>query len=151
MNRSFLFTFLLLGSLASAENATTAQQVEARKNALEVAGAFGNAGFKLRDGHWASPIKKGEVKLIQVNLYAGNEYYFSAAFVGPAKKVALSIYDETGAPIAIDEPYEDKAIVMMRGILAALEKHNKVQIVVEAIEAAVRLSHRYIPARHLAD
>lgn len=107
MNRSFLFTFLLLGSLASAENATTAQQVEARKNALEVAGAFGNAGFKLRDGHWASPIKKGEVKLIQVNLYAGNEYYFSAAFVGPAKKVALSIYDETGAPIAIDEPYED--------------------------------------------
>jgi type VI secretion system protein VasG len=32
-----------------------------------------------------------------------------------------------------------------------MEKHHKVQILDEAIEAAVRLSHRYIPARQLPD
>ena len=40
---------------------------------------------------------------------------------------------------------------MMRGIASPLEKHHRVQILDEAIEAAVRLSHRYIPARQLPD
>src|SRR5216110_3091800 len=40
---------------------------------------------------------------------------------------------------------------MMRGIMAPLEKHHKVQILDDAIESAVRLSHRYIPARQLPD
>ena len=51
----------------------------------------------------------------------------------------------------MDEPSETKAILMMRGIASPLEKHHKVQILDEAIEAAVRLSHRYIPARQLPD
>ena len=38
-----------------------------------------------------------------------------------------------------------------RGVAAVLEKHHKVEILDEAIEAAVRLSHRYIPARQLPD
>ena len=53
--------------------------------------------------------------------------------------------------VKIEEPSETKAILMMRGIVAPLEKHHKVQILDEAIEAAVRLSHRYIPARQLPD
>src|SRR6266403_340098 len=53
--------------------------------------------------------------------------------------------------VKVDEPSEAKAILMMRGIVAPLEKHHKVLILDEAIEAAVRLSHRYIPARQLPD
>jgi type VI secretion system protein VasG len=53
--------------------------------------------------------------------------------------------------VKVEEPSEDKAILMMRGITAPLEKHHKVLILDEAIEAAVRLSHRYIPARQLPD
>src|SRR5258707_488389 len=51
----------------------------------------------------------------------------------------------------VEEPSETKAILMMRGIVAPLEKHHKVLILDEAIEAAVKLSHRYIPARQLPD
>jgi type VI secretion system protein VasG len=40
---------------------------------------------------------------------------------------------------------------MMRGLTAILEKHHGVRILEEAIESAVRLSHRYIPARQLPD
>src|ERR1700751_1506794 len=53
--------------------------------------------------------------------------------------------------VKVEEPTETKAILMMRGIVAPLEKHHKVLILDEAIEAAVRLSHRYIPARQLPD
>ncbi|HXI52102.1 MAG TPA: type VI secretion system ATPase TssH [Candidatus Saccharimonadales bacterium] len=53
--------------------------------------------------------------------------------------------------VKIEEPSEEKAILMMRGITAPLEKHHRVQILDEAIETAVRLSHRYIPARQLPD
>ena len=53
--------------------------------------------------------------------------------------------------IQIDEPDEAKAILMMRGVASTMEKHHKVQILDEALEAAVRLSHRYIPARQLPD
>jgi type VI secretion system protein VasG len=53
--------------------------------------------------------------------------------------------------VKIDEPEEDKALLMMRGIVTALEKHHRVQILDEALEAAVKLAHRYIPDRQLPD
>src|SRR6266404_8223032 len=53
--------------------------------------------------------------------------------------------------VKVEEPSETKAILMMRGIVAPLEKHHKVLILDEAIEASVKLSHRYIPARQLPD
>jgi type VI secretion system protein VasG len=40
---------------------------------------------------------------------------------------------------------------MMRGVTSTMERHHKVQILDEALDAAVRLSHRYIPARQLPD
>ncbi|WP_318764224.1 type VI secretion system ATPase TssH [Aminobacter niigataensis] len=53
--------------------------------------------------------------------------------------------------VKIDEPDEAAAILMLRGIAGVLEKHHQVQILDEAIETAVKLSHRYIPARQLPD
>lgn len=53
--------------------------------------------------------------------------------------------------VQVDEPDEPKAILMMRGVASTMEKHHRVQILDEALEAAVKLSHRYIPARQLPD
>jgi type VI secretion system protein VasG len=53
--------------------------------------------------------------------------------------------------VKIDEPEESKAVLMMRGIVSTMEKHHRVQILDEALEAAVKLSHRYIPDRQLPD
>ncbi|HSF92929.1 MAG TPA: type VI secretion system ATPase TssH, partial [Paracoccaceae bacterium] len=53
--------------------------------------------------------------------------------------------------VVVDEPSPTKAIMMMRGIASMLEKHHKVQVLDEGIEAAVNLSARYIPARQLPD
>ena len=53
--------------------------------------------------------------------------------------------------VQVDEPDEPKAILMMRGVASTMEQHHKVQILDEALEAAVKLSHRYIPARQLPD
>src|SRR5690606_25976844 len=53
--------------------------------------------------------------------------------------------------VQVAEPGEEKGILMMRGIVSTMEKHHKVQVLDEAVEAAVKLSHRYIPARQLPD
>jgi len=53
--------------------------------------------------------------------------------------------------VQVDEPSEEKAILMMRGVASVMENHHQVQVLDEALEAAVRLSHRYIPARQLPD
>ena len=53
--------------------------------------------------------------------------------------------------VQVEEPSEHKAILMMRGVASTMEKHHQVQILDEALEAAVKLSHRYIPARQLPD
>jgi hypothetical protein len=71
-------------------------EVAARKAALDLAGAFSNEGFKMRDGHWSGTIKPKEHALIAVNLYAGNQYWFSVGATEPAKKISVNVYDETG-------------------------------------------------------
>lgn len=53
--------------------------------------------------------------------------------------------------VVVEEPSPAKATMMMRGIASMLEKHHKVQVLDEGIEAAVNLSARYIPARQLPD
>src|SRR4051794_5843907 len=53
--------------------------------------------------------------------------------------------------VKVEEPTEDKAILMVRGVASILEKHHRLQVLDEALEAAVRLSHRYIPGRQLPD
>ena len=53
--------------------------------------------------------------------------------------------------VQVLEPGEEKTILMVRGVASTLEKHHRVQLLDEALEAAVKLSHRYIPARQLPD
>lgn len=53
--------------------------------------------------------------------------------------------------VKVDEPGEAKCILMMRAVMVPFEKHHRVQVLDEAIEAAVRLSHRYIAGRQLPD
>ena len=54
-------------------------------------------------------------------------------------------------PIFVGEPDVKTAAVMLRGLVAPMEKHHKVRVTDEAIVAAVNLSNRYIPARQLPD
>src|SRR5487761_600694 len=52
-------------------------------------------------------------------------------------------------PVKIDEPTEAKALLMMRGVVSVMEKHHRVQVLDEALEAAVKLAQRYEPDRQL--
>jgi type VI secretion system protein VasG len=53
--------------------------------------------------------------------------------------------------VKVEEPDEAKGVLMLRGVVSVMEKHHRVQILDAAIEAAVKLSHRYIPDRQLPD
>jgi len=98
MNRLVVIAFLAAALLLPPHlrAAESDQEVEAHKAVLDLAGAFTNDGFKMRDGHWTGTLKTGEHALIAVNLYAGNQYWFSVGAVQPAKKVEVAVYDETG-------------------------------------------------------
>ena len=105
---SSLLALAFLGASVPAPGLATDEEVAARQVALEVAGAFQNDGFKLRDGFWSGRLEKGATKVIQVNLFAGNEYWFVLGAVAPAKKVLISVFDESGQPVEC-EPYEGDA------------------------------------------
>ena len=86
--------------LAATAWAETDDEVEAHKQVLDLTGAFTNDGFQLRDGHWAGQLKPQDRAVIAVNLYAGNQYWFSAAAAtDKAKKIAVDVYDESGKPM----------------------------------------------------
>ena len=53
--------------------------------------------------------------------------------------------------VKIDDPSPEDAVLILRGIRHKYEEHHKCEYTDAAIEAAVRLSHRYITARHLPD
>ncbi|KVR77356.1 type VI secretion system ATPase TssH [Burkholderia ubonensis] len=53
--------------------------------------------------------------------------------------------------VQVSEPEEDAALTMLRGLAAKLEAHHRVLVFDDALQAAVNLSHRYIPARQLPD
>jgi hypothetical protein len=80
----------------------TDAEVQARKDALDLAAAFSNDGFKVRDGHWCGVVKPHDHSLLAVNLYAGNQYWFSAGATEPAKKIGVSVYDETGKQVTTE-------------------------------------------------
>ena len=88
--------------LAVSAHADTDAEVNARKNALDLAGGFTNDGFKLRDGHWCASLNPQDHTLIAVNLYAGNQYWFAVGATDPAKKIAVNVYDETGKRLTTD-------------------------------------------------
>ncbi|KVD80058.1 ClpV1 family T6SS ATPase [Burkholderia ubonensis] len=53
--------------------------------------------------------------------------------------------------VQVSEPEEDAALTMLRGLAEKLEAHHRVLVFDDALQAAVNLSHRYIPARQLPD
>jgi hypothetical protein len=92
--------FLAAAALSRAESD---DEVEAHKQVLDLTGAFTNDGFKLRDGHWAGQLKPKDRAVIAVNLYSGNQYWFSAAAANDkAKKIAVDVYDESGKPMTTE-------------------------------------------------
>jgi len=103
MNRSLLIPLsVLVLAIGVTARADTDAEVDARKDALDVAAAFSNDGFKIRDGYWCGTVKPHDHSLVAVNLYAGNQYWFSASATEPAKKIAVSVYDETGKQVSTD-------------------------------------------------
>ena len=104
--RSPIFLLIVLLAASISVRGETDAEVQARKAALDVAGAFANDGFKVRDGHWCGMVKPHDHSLVAVNLYAGNQYWFSAGATEPAKKIAVSVYDETGKRVSTDD-YDD--------------------------------------------
>lgn len=104
MNRHLsgvLAVFIFAANLSV--RADTDAEVEARKTALDVASAFTNDGFKVRDGHSCGTVKPHNHSLVAVNLYAGNQYWFSAGATEPARKIAVSVYDEMGKQVVTDD------------------------------------------------
>ncbi|HEX4842617.1 MAG TPA: type VI secretion system ATPase TssH [Limnobacter sp.] len=53
--------------------------------------------------------------------------------------------------VQVAEPDEALGVAMLRGLASAMEQHHQVLVMDEAVQAAVKLSHRYIPARQLPD
>jgi len=104
-------------------------------------GAGGAAGTGDAANLLKPALARGTLRTVAATTFAEYKKYFE-------KDPALTRRFQV---VQVDEPSEEKAILMMRGVASPLEKHHRVQILDEAIDAAVRLSHRYIPARQLPD
>src|SRR5215470_952546 len=104
-------------------------------------GAGGSAGTGDAANLLKPALARGTLRTIGATTWAEYKKYIE-------KDPALTRRFQT---VKIDEPAADKAVLMMRGIVSTMEKHHRVQILDEALEAAVKLSHRYIPDRQLPD
>ena len=80
-------------------------------------------------------LARGEMRTVAATTWAEYKKYFE-------KDPALTRRFQV---VKIEEPEEDTAVQMMRGLVPVLEKHHGVRILEEAVDASVRLSHRYIP------
>ena len=104
-------------------------------------GAGGQAGQGDAANLLKPALARGELRTIAATTWAEYKKYFE-------KDAALARRFQV---VKVEEPAEDRAVVMMRGITAMLEKHHNVRILDEAVEASVKLSRRYIPGRQLPD
>src|SRR6516164_2571924 len=107
MNSSLLTLFLVASTavgFSRADNATD-DQVAARSNVIDLAGAFQNDGFKIRDGNLFGKVSKDHPQVVAVNLYSGNAYWFTASTGQKAERLKLSVYDDSGKPVSY-LPYE---------------------------------------------
>jgi type VI secretion system protein VasG len=104
-------------------------------------GAGGAAGTGDAANLLKPALARGTLRTIAATTWAEYKKYIE-------KDPALTRRFQT---VQIDEPSEERAILMLRGVASVMEAHHKVQVLDEAIEAAVKLGHRYIPARQLPD
>jgi type VI secretion system protein VasG len=104
-------------------------------------GAGGQAGQGDAANLLKPALARGEMRTIAATTWAEYKKYFE-------KDPALTRRFQV---VKVEEPTEVTAINMMRGLMETLEQHHKVRVLDEAVEAAVRLSHRYITGRQLPD
>ena len=104
-------------------------------------GAGGQAGTGDAANILKPALARGTLRTIAATTWSEYRQYFE-------KDPALT---RRFQPVQIGEPDVAKATIMLRGLVAPMEKHHKVRISDAAIVAAVSLSHRYIPARQLPD
>jgi type VI secretion system protein VasG len=104
-------------------------------------GAGGAAGQNDAANLLKPALARGELRTIAATTWAEYKKYFE-------KDAALARRFQV---VKVEEPDEDKAIAMMRGLSESLENHHKVRILDEAVADAVKLSHRYITGRQLPD
>ena len=131
---AFCLTIATGLSFLHSSRAETDQEVAARQVALELAGAFSNDGFKLRDGHWSGTLAPNQSKLLAVNLYAGNQYWFSAGATDKAKKIYVTVFDETGAPMEAEK--YDSGTKAAAGLSVSRSGQYLVQVRLEEGETA---------------
>jgi len=86
----------------AATRAETDAETAAHRSALDLAGAFTNEGFKLRDGDFAGNLKPGQSVVVQVNLYAGNQYWFTLSSSDSKTALSINLYDESGKLLKTD-------------------------------------------------
>lgn len=103
------------------------------------------AGAQAGQGDAANLLKpalaRGELRTIAATTWSEYKKYFER---DPALARRFQL-------VKVDEPSEGTCMVMMRGIVANLERHHGVRILDEGVHAAVQLSHRYLPDRQLPD
>ncbi|MEW5979687.1 MAG: type VI secretion system ATPase TssH [Acidobacteriota bacterium] len=104
-------------------------------------GAGGQAGQNDAANLLKPALARGELRTVAATTWAEYKKYFE-------KDAALARRFQV---VKVEEPTEAQAIIMMRGLTESLENHHKVRILDEAVEDAVRLSHRYISGRQLPD
>jgi type VI secretion system protein VasG len=104
-------------------------------------GAGGQAGQNDAANLLKPALARGELRTIAATTWSEYKKYFE-------KDPALARRFQV---VKVEEPSEIQCMVMMRGIVGALEKHHKVRILDEGVAAAVRLSHRYLAGRQLPD
>jgi type VI secretion system protein VasG len=104
-------------------------------------GAGGQAGQGDAANLLKPALARGELRTVAATTWAEYKKYFE-------KDPALARRFQV---VKVEEPVETQAVGMMRGLVGTLEHHHKVRILDEAVDAAVRLSHRYISGRQLPD
>jgi type VI secretion system protein VasG len=104
-------------------------------------GAGGQAGQNDAANLLKPALARGELRTVAATTWSEYKKYFE-------KDPALARRFQV---VKVEEPTETQCMVMMRGIVASLEKHHKVRILDEAVAAGVRLSHRYLAGRQLPD
>ena len=104
-------------------------------------GAGGAAGTGDAANLLKPPLARGELRTVAATTWSEYKQY-----IEPDPALTRRFQN-----VRIEEPTEDAAIRMSRGISGVLETHHKVEVLDEAIEASVRLSHRYVPSRQLPD
>lgn len=103
MIRNLLITFFLaVATVLDASPASGDAAVTCRRAALELAGAWANDGFRIREHTWTGTLPAGKPALARVNLLAGNRYWFTAATNAASTTLAVDIFTAGGLPVAAE-------------------------------------------------